>query len=516
MNYFVALLLLSNLIVATAGPTGRQTQTVPLHIGTYDDDANHGRLNSPYPAEYSAGSLWELTWIQIRHHTPAYIAKYYRRGGVKLDLYTDAHLCVGGENERQTGWCGMSNGQGGILGAATPGNPNYLQDCQGNALYSTNRAWWLLNPSTVLQYFFRVWDPNGYVPDAYHIDGFNPLGGAQYKNAGNQGGTPGAAAGVCYQGRYATRQEVAQQFGAAGNKWLKGSHKRIILNVLSAGAGCPCYTFAGLERMTGNWETLYYGGAPNEDSGGYAGGRFEYPFIARGAQEPYNTGSQNWINDVNGLIVASNSNLLTVIDVRFGAKDQTSPRSQQYRMYLVSSVDLAVNLPNFFVSEFFVEGRNCISAGPLCTHVYPETELVPMNAFVPLPTNSMTQSTGKGAVALQDPGGAYEREYRDCYYKGSRVGRCAVVVNPQPISVPWPTTLSEDYTTSGSGRSPQRMVLHNGSNCVAGCTTGPPNYYSTATNGADIDSGGYADFTGGPAPTTIPPMTGIIIVDTAK
>lgn len=63
--------------------------------------------------------------------------------------------------------------------------------------------------------------------------------------------------------------------------------------------------------------------------------------------------------------------------------------------------------------------------------VMPETALVPENPL----------TTAASVSGYAQPGGAYMREYADCYYQGQFVGNCAVVVNPSPSSsVPVPTT----------------------------------------------------------------------------
>jgi hypothetical protein len=75
--------------------------------------------------------------------------------------------------------------------------------------------------------------------------------------------------------------------------------------------------------------------------------------------------------------------------------------------------------------------------------VMPEAGLVPMDPL-----------TTAGSVAgYQQPGGAYMREFAHCYYRGSFVDRCAVVVNSSPaMSAPVPTTsYTHAMSVSGSG-----------------------------------------------------------------
>ena len=74
--------------------------------------------------------------------------------------------------------------------------------------------------------------------------------------------------------------------------------------------------------------------------------------------------------------------------------------------------------------------------------VMPETGLVALNPV----------TTAAGIAGYQAPGGSYFREFADCYYRGAFVSNCAVVVNPNPSSVPVPTTsYTHSLVLSGSG-----------------------------------------------------------------
>lgn len=87
-------------------------------------------------------------------------------------------------------------------------------------------------------------------------------------------------------------------------------------------------------------------------------------------------------------------------------------------------------------------------ATPSELHVMPEAQLVPENPVVPTPDKI-------SALALA--GGLYGREYRSCYFAGSLVGRCAVVVNPNKprwspaIAFPWSSRYRHTLVVSGSG-----------------------------------------------------------------
>jgi hypothetical protein len=58
-------------------------------------------------------------------------------------------------------------------------------------------------------------------------------------------------------------------------------------------------------------------------------------------------------------------------------------------------------------------------------HVFPESGLVALEPREPQPTD----------ISGLDRGGAYVREYRTCYYRGSLIGPCASVVNPSSSEV---------------------------------------------------------------------------------
>jgi hypothetical protein len=109
------------------------------------------------------------------------------------------------------------------------------------------------------------------------------------------------------------------------------------------------------------------------------------------------------------------------------------------------------------------------TTSPSTFQVFPETGFVPLNpASVP------------GAVsALQSAGGAYVQSYSACYYRGSLVGNCEIVVNPtsSSVSVPNPHSLAHSMVLSGGG----------------------------------VLDGGSASF-GGTAPTTLAPQTAAILV----
>lgn len=84
--------------------------------------------------------------------------------------------------------------------------------------------------------------------------------------------------------------------------------------------------------------------------------------------------------------------------------------------------------------------------------VMPETGLVPMN---PTSTASTVSGYAQGSV--------YMRTFADCYYRGTRIGSCAVVVNPSgsPVSIP-ANSFTHAMSLSGGG------VLDGGSASFSG------------------------------------------------
>jgi len=77
--------------------------------------------------------------------------------------------------------------------------------------------------------------------------------------------------------------------------------------------------------------------------------------------------------------------------------------------------------------------------------IFPEETLVPTEPLVPAPED---------VAALQRDGGTYAREWAACYLRGTPVGPCAIVVNSDCASHPFPTlsrTYAHTLALSGSG-----------------------------------------------------------------
>jgi hypothetical protein len=106
------------------------------------------------------------------------------------------------------------------------------------------------------------------------------------------------------------------------------------------------------------------------------------------------------------------------------------------RMYIYASFLLTYD-PNYSVfQESFTT--------PSTFKVMPETGFVPMN-----PVSVPTSSTG-----LATSTGAYMQRYSNCYYRGSSLGECEIIVNPSTtssVSVPNPWGLHHSMVLSGAG-----------------------------------------------------------------
>ncbi|HLI95338.1 MAG TPA: hypothetical protein VKT72_04525 [Candidatus Baltobacteraceae bacterium] len=132
------------------------------------------------------------------------------------------------------------------------------------------------------------------------------------------------------------------------------------------------------------------------------------------------------------------------------------------RMYIYASFLLTYD-PNYSVFE------ESFTTSPSTFKVFPETGFVPLSPVItPTASSSLETSTG-----------AYLREYNSCYYRGSYVGKCEVIVNPSTtsyVSVPNPWGLHHAMSLSGGG----------------------------------VLDGGYASFAGA-APTSMAPKSGLIL-----
>ncbi|HTX02800.1 MAG TPA: hypothetical protein VMD07_03900 [Candidatus Acidoferrales bacterium] len=162
-------------------------------------------------------------------------------------------------------------------------------------------------------------------------------------------------------------------------------------------------------------------------------------------------------------------------------QDSTSRGSTSYagRTYAFASFMLTWD-PNYTVyqNDYYgtpSNGVNPNSSNPQI-HVFPEEALTAYNPLVPYP------STASGIGALKDAGGTYVREYASCYNNGVSVGPCAFVVNPDSSTHPKP-------------------ALH-----------GTYNHTMVIGSQLDVLDGGTVSMTGTAIPSTVPALTGYVLL----
>lgn len=95
--------------------------------------------------------------------------------------------------------------------------------------------------------------------------------------------------------------------------------------------------------------------------------------------------------------------------------------SADARIYALASFLLTYNPATSILWEEFATTSGL--------HVEPEEQLVVLDPLVAAPTS---------VSALQQVGGAYGRQYAQCYYAGKFVGSCAVAVNPNGSAATFP------------------------------------------------------------------------------
>ncbi len=133
----------------------------------------------------------------------------------------------------------------------------------------------------------------------------------------------------------------------------------------------------------------------------------------------------------------------------YGIDPQSADQAQASRVYQDASFLLTYSLSFSLLQEAYGTPSNF--------PVMPESQLVPLDPLVPTPND---------VAALKTPTGVYAREYAHCYYRGSLVGACAVVVNSDASS-------AHDYPY---GTKYQHSMVLNGGGVIEGGTL--------ATNGA--------------------------------
>jgi hypothetical protein len=106
------------------------------------------------------------------------------------------------------------------------------------------------------------------------------------------------------------------------------------------------------------------------------------------------------------------------------------PNNQTARTYWLASWWLTYD-PDYSVAVEVFES-------PGDVYIFPESRLVP---------TSPVQSATTDISALRTSGGAYVREFRQCYDNSAAIGPCAALVNPSVTSVKVPA-LSQSYSRS--------------------------------------------------------------------
>ncbi len=134
------------------------------------------------------------------------------------------------------------------------------------------------------------------------------------------------------------------------------------------------------------------------------------------------------------------------------------------REYIYASFLIGYNPSSSILWEYFWT--------PSGLHVFPEVKLVPMDPLVPAPSS---------VTALQS-GGVYVREYGECYLAGASIGRCAAVVNSSSSSSYDMPSLAQAYA------------------------------HTMALSGYGALDGGTISATGPPPPSSLPPDTGVVLI----
>jgi hypothetical protein len=139
-----------------------------------------------------------------------------------------------------------------------------------------------------------------------------------------------------------------------------------------------------------------------------------------------------------------------------------SPKGRKLRMYDVASFLLTYKPELAVLWERFRTPSN--------VHVFPESQLVALDPLHEAP----------GKISGLELNGAFYREYRNCYYAGGSIGRCAVIVNP---------------SATGAVKNP---LYHKYANTLE-------------LSGAGIFDGGTASFSGPGAPDSLPALSAFIV-----
>ena len=207
--------------------------------------------------------------------------------------------------------------------------------------------------------------------------------------------------------------------------------------------------FNGLELFNG---TSLSGSIGLLQSSNTIGGNFEHCY-SDGSQAEI-TGSSWEVAENTELAITAQQKLFECQLRNLNAASASIPA----RIYALASFLLTYNPSTSILWEEFATNSGL--------HVEPEEQLV---ALDPLAASPATVS------GLVQTGGAYGRQYAQCYLAGKFVGACAVVVNPtsSPLTFPFPQ-YTHTLTLSGGGVLDGGTVATNGPapGSTVGATTG--------------------------------------------
>ncbi len=188
--------------------------------------------------------------------------------------------------------------------------------------------------------------------------------------------------------------------------------------------------FNGLSGLNGHNPSLDVSIVPQS-----LGGNYEHCFSTSGSTNPVQLKNDTWLwqaEENTALQVTAQNRIFSCMVRNLNdAAASTDPR-----MYVLASFLLTYSPQYSMLWEEF--------ATPSGFPVMPESQLVPLNPVVPSPS---------AISGLLVSGGAYARQYNDCYVHGAFVGPCAVVVNSNRTgNVPFPyTQYQHTLTLSGEG-----------------------------------------------------------------
>ena len=182
--------------------------------------------------------------------------------------------------------------------------------------------------------------------------------------------------------------------------------------------------------------------------------------VDAGSTVPYTTGS-DWVNNENLQLNAVNVGKLFFC---YNSPNSDASYSIQLRNYIYASFLIGYGPSSSVLWEYF--------STPSGLHVFPETELVPLNPLI----------SSASSVSSFARGGVYVREYASCYLNGSGVGHCAAVVNSSASSSYGMPSLSQSYS------------------------------HTMSISGYGILDGGSVSASGPAPPSSLAPETGVILI----